>query len=577
MKLLFKLLILLFSIVNCAQSNESISEQEFLELHEKTKIFINSNIDSAFFFISKIEKSNSHVHKAFALATKSYAFAKQNKFAHAEKNYLLAIQLITKEPKSLLKDEAESYIYNVSGLVDWMNNKLPNALDKFFIAKKIAISIKDIVQTNKINQNIANVKRDIGNYKEAIVNYRESDKIVNTHKALYSNFDYLQNKTNINYNLGICYEGYFSKNRHKKNLLDSAYIYYKKALLYSKDNITININSLKNIGNIQFFRQDFLNAEKSYIAVASLAKENNAINEYYGCMYNLGLVNYTKKKYKVALIYFSKVDSIYKLSNIGKLEFIDSNYKLAKIFEINKDFEKALYHSKVYIENFETNEKSLNDNIVESNFKLNNQDLKKEMIDLQKKYSNRVLFKNIFLGSLIALLFILIILYIRKDRSKKIIERKIELILNEFKSFTNNNNVEVASDAYIEKKDTILISLDNENEILTKLKVLEEKKYYLKPDFTQQMVAKKIKTNTTYLSYVVNKHFGKSFSVYHNELRINFTINEIINNTKFREYTTLAIAESAGFKNADSFSTSFKKKTGLTPFQFINEIKKKGI
>jgi AraC-like DNA-binding protein len=52
-------------------------------------------------------------------------------------------------------------------------------------------------------------------------------------------------------------------------------------------------------------------------------------------------------------------------------------------------------------------------------------------------------------------------------------------------------------------------------------------------------------------------------------------INEIINNKKYREYTTLAIAESAGFKNADSFTSSFKKKTGITPFNFINEIKKR--
>lgn len=584
MKAFFNLFIILVSLGIYAQSNENLSGKEFLQLHEKAKSSINSNIDSTFFYLAKIEKSNNHVHKAFALATKSYAFAKKNRFADSQKSYALAIQLITKEPKSLFRYQAESYIYNISGLVDWMNDKFPDALDKFFIAKKISISIKDIVQTNKINQNISNIKRDIGNYKEAIVSYRESDKIVDTHKTLFSSFDYLQNKTNINYNLGICYEEYFSKNKNKKHLLDSAYIYYKKALLYSKGSIVITINTLNSIGNIQFYNQDFLNAEKSYLVVAALAKENDKINEYYRSMYNLGLVNYNRKKYNVAQIYFTKVDSIYKLSGEGKSEFIDSNYNLAKIFEINKDFEKALYHSKLYIENFETNAKRSNNNILESNFKLNNQDIKKEMMDLQKKYSNRVLSKNIFLGLLIALVLILIFLYLRKDRSKKMIERKIELILNGFKSSNNSNEAEVAveSDTYIEnntieKKDSPLISLDNENDILSKLKALEEKKYYLKPDFTQQLVAKKIKTNTTYLSYVVNKHYGKSFSIYYNELRINHTINELINNAKFREYTTLAIAESAGFKNADSFSTSFKKKTGLTPFQFINEIKKKGI
>ncbi len=111
--------------------------------------------------------------------------------------------------------------------------------------------------------------------------------------------------------------------------------------------------------------------------------------------------------------------------------------------------------------------------------------------------------------------------------------------------------------------------------ILMKLEKLEAEKYYLKPDFTQQEVAKKIKTNTTYLSYIVNKNYNKTFSAHYNELRINYVINEMINNKKYREYSTLAIAESAGFKNADSFTSSFKKKTGITPFTFINEIKKR--
>jgi AraC-like DNA-binding protein len=121
--------------------------------------------------------------------------------------------------------------------------------------------------------------------------------------------------------------------------------------------------------------------------------------------------------------------------------------------------------------------------------------------------------------------------------------------------------------------DIFSISSDNEKEILDGLNNLIKKKLYLKADFTQQTAAKKIKTNTTYLSLIVNKHYKKSFSNYLNELRINYVVNEITINSKYREYTTQAIAESAGFKNADSFTTSFKKKMGVTPFQFIKDIK----
>ena len=71
----------------------------------------------------------------------------------------------------------------------------------------------------------------------------------------------------------------------------------------------------------------------------------------------------------------------------------------------------------------------------------------------------------------------------------------------------------------------------------------------------------------------MNKYYEQSFSSYLNDLRIKYIIDEIEANPKFREYTTQAIAESAGFKNADSFTISFKKKTGLTPFQYITETK----
>ncbi|MDI9310577.1 MAG: AraC family transcriptional regulator [Limnohabitans sp.] len=575
------LFLICFQSISQVNTFKTITEKDFLKLQEKAKSFLNSDVDSAFFYVKILENSHNDIYKASGFVTHSYILAKQNKFADAEIKCSTAIKLISNASASPIKSQTESYIYNVSGLVDWMNQKLPNALDKFFMAKKIAIKNGDIVQINKINLNIANIKRDIGNFKEAISNYKESDQIIDKNKNLYSKFDFLQNKANLNFNLGICYERFFAKNRNKNVLLDSAYFFYSKAQLYSDDNLSINLNVLNNLGNIHFFKGEYVAAEKNYMASSSLAKQSNSIKEYYSALYNLGLVNYITKNYDKALIYFARVDSIYKLSNSGKREFVDSNYKQAKIFESRKDYEKALHHSQIYTENFEKDQGTANNNIVEANFKLTNEDIKKEMILLQNKYRNRVFYQNAFFGFMLLVIIVLMVLYIRKYRSKKVIEKKMEIILNEIERNSvvmNNADVSIDETEAESDKDKVgsqLISIESESEILNKLRDLEEKKFYLNQNFTQQQVAKKIKTNTTYLSYVVNKHFGKSFGGYYNELRINYIINEIVNNSKFREYTTQAIAESAGFKNADSFTTSFKKKTGLTPFQFINEIKKR--
>ena len=65
-----------------------------------------------------------------------------------------------------------------------------------------------------------------------------------------------------------------------------------------------------------------------------------------------------------------------------------------------------------------------------------------------------------------------------------------------------------------------------------------------------------------------------SFNDYTNELRINYIIEALSNNKKVRSYTTQAIGELAGYKNAKSFTRIFKKHVGITPYQFIEKIDK---
>ena len=212
------------------------------------------------------------------------------------------------------------------------------------------------------------------------------------------------------------------------------------------------------------------------------------------------------------------------------------------------------------------------------NVKLNHEEVKKEMFAIQKKYKNDLMLRYFFTGLLIVL--IAMFFYFKSKRDRKKVNAKVNAIIEKYKLDQLNINSTEVKDTFEEltdsqeKKEGVSINLDEEkeNEILEKLIVLEKKLYYLKPDFTQQSVAKKIKTNTTYLSYVVNKKFGKSFSEYYNELKINYAINEMISNPVYRKYSTQAIAESVGFKNAVSFTRSFNKRTGVTPVQFIKRL-----
>ena len=128
-------------------------------------------------------------------------------------------------------------------------------------------------------------------------------------------------------------------------------------------------------------------------------------------------------------------------------------------------------------------------------------------------------------------------------------------------------------DEVLEEKNSTEVPEETKQQILEGLKKLEKQEYYLKQECNSYNVAKKINTNTSYLSKVINSHYGKNFNTYINDLRINYTIVRLKNDVIFRSYSIQSIAEEVGYKSADSFTKYFKKDTGLNPSFYIKEIK----
>ena len=79
------------------------------------------------------------------------------------------------------------------------------------------------------------------------------------------------------------------------------------------------------------------------------------------------------------------------------------------------------------------------------------------------------------------------------------------------------------------------------------------------------------KTLLEYHSYVVKmdklekENTGGNLSGYINNLRLNHAI-QLLN--EHPNYTMKAIAEDSGFNSMPTFNNLFKKKTGMTPFEF---------
>lgn len=109
-------------------------------------------------------------------------------------------------------------------------------------------------------------------------------------------------------------------------------------------------------------------------------------------------------------------------------------------------------------------------------------------------------------------------------------------------------------------------------DILYKLSLFEKKMDFLQPDLSLTNLAYEFATNTNYLSRVVNQFKGKNFSQYTNTLRINYIIQKLETDKKFRRYTIKAISNEAGFNTAESFGKAFYQVTGMLPSLFIKQL-----
>jgi AraC-like DNA-binding protein len=155
-------------------------------------------------------------------------------------------------------------------------------------------------------------------------------------------------------------------------------------------------------------------------------------------------------------------------------------------------------------------------------------------------------------------------------RQKVTYRRRFEKLMKDDNSHRANNSKSLNNEA------PIIISNDIVTDILKRLKRFEDNEDFLKDNVTLIALAKKMHTNSSYLSRVVNSHKLKSFSQYLNDLRVQYAVSKIKSDHVFRRYTVEAIASECGYNTAASFSRSFYKKTGIYPSFMIAEVNKQG-
>lgn len=96
------------------------------------------------------------------------------------------------------------------------------------------------------------------------------------------------------------------------------------------------------------------------------------------------------------------------------------------------------------------------------------------------------------------------------------------------------------------------------------LNLIVIQKKYKDPNYSAKDLAKELRTNTRYLSAVINSRFGMNYSCLLNEYRIKEALHLLIDK-RYAEKNVEEISALVGFANRQSFYAAFYKIMGETP------------
>ncbi|EDP98481.1 helix-turn-helix domain-containing protein [Kordia algicida OT-1] len=280
-----------------------------------------------------------------------------------------------------------------------------------------------------------------------------------------------------------------------------------------------------------------------------------------------GKTYYEKKMFPEAITEFEAIKSLQKEIEFDDFKFrevlsllansyeqIDStdkaleNYRFAHDFAYTDTIQKQITHTNTILKEYDT--KTLEDKI--SSLQLTSK--------RKEKQNKSLLFISI--GLLISLVG-LFLAYKKLQRNNK---KKFDELLQKLSTEPSKKDV---SEATINK---FQISDEKVATILEGLEKFEKSEAFLHKNTSLVSVAKKLNTNTSYLSQIVNEHKGLTFKKYITQLRINYVLHALKNDKVLRSYSIKAIAKELGFKSEGAFSRAFKKQTGIYPSFFIKNL-----
>jgi len=560
MKYPFFLFLLIMSI-SLGWAQTDISNKENLDKIEK---YGTINVDSLFFYARKSQKSTDQCTRNLGFIGEATAYYKKGNFNTSERICLSVLKRISNE-STTCDHKILLSLYNRLFWIKKNQGKYNKAFHYLLEKKKIIETIPNKgkyyhLHKLSVNNNIASLKEILGLSIEALRILQETNrdlKKLSSDHSVYNNHLKVIHASNLN-TIG---NTYFNLGKDSiASYLDSAAVYYKKAYKVAQSFTPPHKNSqqlyyLKRI-KILAQKQQY---NKALAILLSIDNKNITTGAIQGINFFKSIVYYNLKKSDSTLIYANKFlchDKNTPNSKAHKIVIFDI---LANQYNSLHKSDSAYKYSRLGLEELSqlsSNKNKINKSHYEYNFNQINKANKAVLTLDHNTHTTQILFI-----SLTAVFIMLSIVYRSKVKRRKALHN-FDVKLDEIQLSVTP----IKKDYNIEK--------DLEENILHQLEDLKNTADFLRSDFNIKLLADKLETNTSYLSYILNNTKNLSFKQYITKLRIEYLLQKLTTEEQYLNYTIQYLAEEIGYTNASAFTRAFKKELGVTPSEYIKTLKK---
>jgi len=440
--------------------------------------------------------------------------------------------------------------YMTKGIVCYERKEIRKALDYYLIADEFISKTNDHYLIHKVKYGIGLTKYYVGFYNEAIALFTQCiDYFEEENERAYLNSLHM---------LGLCY------NRVGNYDLCSSINERGIAAGRELDDLEMEPYFIHSEGVNQYFKHNYRESiNKLLQAMPAIEKNKDFANESIANFY-IAKSYWALNQKEKALPYLKKVDAAFQKENYIRPDLRESYELLIDNYHANGDQASEL----LYINRLLKVDSVLHNNYRYLLAKVVKQYDTKKLLRAKSEIEHSMQTRTIVGFTIIGLLVLVVVFLVyRHYANKRKYRQKYEELMN--------RKPEIRPAAPISEKEIDpVMSSEVEKVVLKNLDKFEANKKFLEKGMDLVRLAELLHTNTKYVTKIIQIHRGKGTIEYISDLRIDYLVELLKTDNRFRNYTNKALGEEVGFGSTQNFTRAFKARNVISPTYFIQELKK---